>query len=108
MGMGGDLIRLSRKKAGLSQRQLAERAGTSASAIAFYENGHRDPTVETLRRVCRAAGWDVRMRLDLPDLYSESLEQVLREHFDRREVAAWRKRDAAETAARRRSLGLAP
>lgn len=97
MSMGGDLIRLARIKAGLTQRGLAQRAGTSAAAIALYERGRRDPTVATLQRICRAAGWDVRMRLEPPDLYSESLERVIEERYDPAEVARWRARELTRT-----------
>lgn len=50
------LIRDQRRKAGLSQRELAERAGTSAAAICLYERGDRVPRVDTLQRVVAAAG----------------------------------------------------
>lgn len=41
---------------GLTQRQLAERMGTSISAISRVENGTHRPSVETLERLARAFG----------------------------------------------------
>lgn len=41
---------------GLTQRQLAERMGTSVSAISRVENGTHRPSVETLERLARAFG----------------------------------------------------
>lgn len=50
------LIRDSRKRAGLSQRELARRARTSAAAVCLYERGDRVPRVDTLERLLAAAG----------------------------------------------------
>jgi ribosome-binding protein aMBF1 (putative translation factor) len=41
---------------GLTQRQLAERMGTSVSAISRVENGTHRPSVETLERLALAFG----------------------------------------------------
>ncbi len=41
----------------MSLRELAERAGTSHSAISAYETGRRTPTTTTLDRIARAAGF---------------------------------------------------
>ena len=42
---------------GLTLRALAERAGTSHSTLAAYEQGRKVPNVTTLDRVLRAAGY---------------------------------------------------
>ena len=52
----GALLSAARERAGLTQRQLAERAGTSAAAICEYESGRRIPRVDTLRRIIDATG----------------------------------------------------
>lgn len=57
------LIRTAREGAGLSKRELARRAGTSAAAIVMYEQGTRDPSVETLARIVTAAGARADVRL---------------------------------------------
>lgn len=51
-----DLLRGARRRAGLSQRALAQRAGTSAAAVCLYERGERVPRVDTVDRILRAAG----------------------------------------------------
>lgn len=58
-GMGNDLIREARKRAGLSQRELAERAGTTQSAIARVETGRSTPTFDTVLRMVRLCGLDL-------------------------------------------------
>lgn len=50
-----ELIKQVRKAAGLTQAELARRAGTSQPVISAYEHGHRDPSVSTLRRILNAA-----------------------------------------------------
>lgn len=60
-GMGGDLIREARRRAGLTQAQLAERAGTTQSAIARWETGKSAPSFDNVARLVRLCGF----RLDI-------------------------------------------
>lgn len=64
---GGGLIAEARVLAGLSQRELARRAKTSAAAIANYENGHQQPRFDTLMRIIEAAGYELRCKVAEPD-----------------------------------------
>ena len=57
------LLRLARSDAGLTLRQLGERAGTSHSTLAAYESGSKTPNVATLTRVLRAAGFAADVQL---------------------------------------------
>jgi transcriptional regulator with XRE-family HTH domain len=50
------LVRSARKSAGLTQAELAERAGVTQSVIARLERGGGNPTFLTLERVLHAAG----------------------------------------------------
>jgi transcriptional regulator with XRE-family HTH domain len=50
------LARTARTRAGLTQAQLAERAGVTQSVIARLERGGGNPTFLTLERVLHAAG----------------------------------------------------
>jgi transcriptional regulator with XRE-family HTH domain len=58
------LIGDARGMAGLSLRALAERAGTSHSTLAAYEQGRKVPSVATLDRILRAAGYAADVTLD--------------------------------------------
>ncbi len=50
------IMRTLRRRAGLSLRALAERAGTSHSTLAAYEAGRVVPNFDTIERVAAAAG----------------------------------------------------
>lgn len=62
-GMGNDFVREARKRAGLTQRELAERAGTTQSAIARLESGRTTPTFDTVLRLVRLCGLDLDIML---------------------------------------------
>lgn len=61
--MGNDLVREARKRAGLTQRVLAERAGTTQSAIARLEAGRTRPTFESVLQLLRHCGMDLDVML---------------------------------------------
>ncbi len=54
--MLGDELRTARKDAGLSQEELASRAGLHRTYISLLERGLRSPTVDVLLRLCAAMG----------------------------------------------------
>lgn len=51
-----EVLMTARRRAGLTLRGLALRAGTSHSALAAYESGRKVPRAETMIRVLEAAG----------------------------------------------------
>lgn len=53
------LVVQARQLTGLTQVQLAERAGTSRSAISAIEHGKRDPGLVGLQKILVAAGFDL-------------------------------------------------
>lgn len=59
---GGDLLRRARQARGLTQGQLAERAGTSQEQVSRWESGRRSPTVETLARLLAVLGFELTAR----------------------------------------------
>jgi len=50
------LLKTARRRAGLTQRELARRTGMPQSSIARIETGHTDPRVETLSRLLAGCG----------------------------------------------------
>ena len=59
----GEGVREAREAAGLSQRDLAARMGTSQAAIARLEAGGVGATLTTLHRVAVAVGMELRVEL---------------------------------------------
>lgn len=87
-----DLLRRARRSAGLTQAEVAVRAGVGQPLIAAYEAGRRQPTVPMLTKLLRGTGHDldlgirpVRRRPD-PERAGRTLLQVLdlAEHLPRR------------------------
>ena len=62
----GSLLRRARKSAGLSQQELASRAGVTQSVISAYESGHRQPSVPTLAALVAASGNELVLGLRRP------------------------------------------
>jgi len=54
--IGGELVREGRRRAGLTQQELADRAGTTQSAVARLEAGRTAPSLETVERLLRLCG----------------------------------------------------
>jgi predicted nucleotidyltransferase/DNA-binding XRE family transcriptional regulator len=52
----GTVLRDARRRARLSQTDLARRAGVAQSVISAYESGKREPSLRTLERLVAATG----------------------------------------------------
>ena len=59
MAVSHHLLREARLRPGLTQTQLAERAGKAASAISRWERAGAQPSLETLRQLVKAAGFEL-------------------------------------------------
>lgn len=59
----GSLLRQARQRAGLTQADLAARAGITQSVISAYESGHREPSVPALAALIDAAGYELTLGL---------------------------------------------
>ena len=58
----GELLEQVRVSAGLTQEELARRAGTSRTTLSAYEHGRKSPTAATLARLLSRAGWELATR----------------------------------------------
>lgn len=61
-------LRAERERQGLSMLAVSERAGLSQQMVSYLERGIRNPSLDTLIRVCGALG------LDAGAILSEALE----------------------------------
>jgi transcriptional regulator with XRE-family HTH domain len=71
------LLRTARDRTGLSQRDLAERAGITQQSVSAYETGRRDPTLATLMRLIEATGLELRFRLEAADGHDSSVRAFM-------------------------------
>jgi len=60
---GGTLVREARRRAGLTQAELASRVGTTQSAIARLERGRTEPTAERIGQLVGACGLELQVHL---------------------------------------------
>jgi len=76
--MSALLLREARLRAGLTQLELATRAGTRQSAVARYERGEVTPSFEQLRRLVRACGLELSVSLGaFDDSYEYEMRRLL-------------------------------
>jgi transcriptional regulator with XRE-family HTH domain len=82
------LVREARERAGLSQAELAARAGTSQSAVARYERARALPDLPTLHRIVAACGFELRLELANPDSQRTASEETALERTVEERVLA--------------------
>lgn len=61
------MVREARRRAGLTQAELARRTGTTQSAIARIERGRTEPSLHRVRELVRACGLELLPTLAEPD-----------------------------------------
>lgn len=57
-----ELLRRARRSSGLTQQELARKAGIPQSVLSAYERGRRQPSVAAALRILEAAGFTLRLR----------------------------------------------
>ena len=77
-----------RRRAGISRRELARRAGTSPATLAAYESGRVTPSVATLSRIVHAAGYELDVDLVRRPVAVDGDRARERELLDALELAA--------------------
>lgn len=76
-------MRQARLRAGLSQVELAERSGKDRAQIARWERDTVTPSLETLREVLQACGFDLELQLIPFAPFDPGAEAELREELRR-------------------------
>jgi transcriptional regulator with XRE-family HTH domain len=69
-------LRDARRRAGLTQAELAARAATSQAAVSAYESAAKTPSVATLSRLLAAAG--ARLTVEATDVLRPTAAQHAR------------------------------
>lgn len=81
MGRAADLLCEARRRAGISQAELARRSGVPRTVVNAYERRRREPGVDVLERLLRAAGYRLKIveAITYPDEHAAArdLEELL-------------------------------
>ena len=78
LGPKKSVIEVARRKAGLSQRRLAEYARTQQSSVSEYESGRKSPTLDVVVRLLEAADAELAVR---PMVFWEFIEDPVAGRF---------------------------
>lgn len=102
----GQFVREARRRAGVTQRTLAQRGGISQPHVARIERGSVDVSFELVRRLVRACGFDLSVRLHSIDDSNWSVAQGRRlMSIDERVRSNQRMVESAHEAAGHRTSG---
>lgn len=74
----GEFVRAARRRAGITQQQLAIRAGTSQAAISRLERGGPSPSIDTLDRLLRVMGRQLELRDATPACGDLDMDEIRR------------------------------
>lgn len=104
--MLGPRIAAARKQAGLSQAELAERLKISPSAMGMYEQGRREPSVQTLVALATELGVSTDYLLMGKPRNQEEADKVSKMLLDRINAADRRIRSRPDCPFSRDELAL--
>jgi len=74
--LASSLVVQARQRSGLTQIELARRAGTSRTALSAIEHGKRDPGLQRLQEILLAAGFDLLTGLTPHDDHDDVLKEL--------------------------------
>jgi transcriptional regulator with XRE-family HTH domain len=94
-GPAASLVEKIRSQSGLSQAELARRAGIPRSVLNVYLHGHREPGADTLLRLAAAGGFGLELGRRKPPVDAERASKILVQVLELAEALPFRPR--AET-----------
>jgi len=83
-----------RRRTGLSQAELARRAGVPRSIINAYEHGRREPGADSLSRIADSVGLELGVQPRTRDIDLEKASRILTQVLDLAESLPGRRRGA--------------
>lgn len=76
-------LKIARERKGLSQKDIAEKIGVAKSTYSLYESGHREPNVQTIKKIADLLNVSADELLGIDDE-----PQTIAAHFDGDEYTA--------------------
>lgn len=89
---------------GLSQAELARRAGIPRSVLNVYLHGHREPGADALRRIAAAGGFDLGLMPRRPPVDEERAGRILIQVLELAEALPYRPRAELDHPSLRQQL----
>jgi transcriptional regulator with XRE-family HTH domain len=86
------LVQMALDQSGLSQAELARRAGISRSVLNAYLKGHREPGADALLRIVSAAGGKLELRQHKPPVDPVRAGRILNQVLGLAEALPYRPR----------------
>src|SRR5205085_3390131 len=86
------MVEQIRRRSGLSQSELARRAGMPRSVINTYVRGKREPGAEALERIAAAAGLELRLAPRRAPVDAQRAGRLLEQVLDLAEALPYRPR----------------
>jgi len=98
------------RESGLSQAELARRAGIPRSVLSVYVHGRREPGADTMLRIAAAGGMDLRLSRRRPRVDPERASRILVQVLELAEALPFRPRAEMQypPLAERLGQGTAP
>ncbi|HET7445742.1 MAG TPA: helix-turn-helix transcriptional regulator [Solirubrobacterales bacterium] len=84
------------RRSGLSQAELARRAGIPRSVLNVYIHGHREPGADTVARIAAAAGLRLELAERKPPVDPERAGRILTQVLELAEALPFRPRAELE------------
>lgn len=91
------LVAQIQQRSGLSQAELARRAGIPRSVLNVYIRGHREPGAEALMRIAAAGGCELQLAPRRPPIDPERASQILVQVLKLAEALPFRPRAEIDT-----------
>jgi transcriptional regulator with XRE-family HTH domain len=92
LSSSGSMIEEVQRRSGLSQAELARRAGLPRSVLNVYLRGRREPGADTLLRIASAGGMAVRLDERKPPVDAERASRILVQVLELAEALPFRPR----------------
>jgi transcriptional regulator with XRE-family HTH domain len=96
MSQSQALIEDIQRRSGLSQAELARRAGIPRSVLNVYLRGHREPGADALLRLAAAGGQELRLAERRPPVDQERAAKILVQVLELAEALPFRPRAEME------------
>ena len=93
---GASLTRQIKAGSGLSQAELARRAGLPRSVVNAYLRGGREPGADTLARLAAAGGFELRLGRRKPPVDAERAGRILVQVLELAEALPFRPRPESD------------